>query len=167
MDNGTTSFNYLYERFYKRLEKDRDFFDYYNVSLEEATELAQKRAKNYLIDALDILCSVGGLEVDFTDYDEETEQINFETTKTENRIIVELMFQVYMERDVPLLHAFQINFTPSDLNIITPSTERTTYLNLVDKLKKDNEIRIDDYKNRDRKTGKLKYTINYSAYADF
>ena len=167
MNNGTTSFDYLYERFYQRLEKDRDFFDYYNVSLEEAKELAQKRAKNYLIDALDILCSVGGLEVDFTDYDEETEQINFETTKTENRIIVELMFQVYMERDVPLLHAFQINFTPSDLNIITPSTERTTYLNLVDKLKKDNEIRIDGYKNRDRKTGKHKYTINYSAYADF
>lgn len=166
MNKNKTSFNYLYERFYKRLEKDVDFFSYYNVSIEDAMILAHDRAKGCLIDALDILSSNYYENVDFSDYDDELEQLNFKTTNYENRIIINLMFQIYMERDIPLLHAFQINFTPEDLNVITPSTERSTYLNLVEKLKKDNDYLLDDYKNRDRLTGKLKNTINYTSYMD-
>lgn len=167
MTRSTTSFEYLFERFYKRLEKDEDFFDYYNIPISEAIQLAHDRAKGYLIDTLEVLSSIEGVDVDFTDYDEEIEEINFKTVPRENRLIVNLMFQFYMERDIPLLHAFQINFSPSDLNIITPSTERSTYLNLVNKLKHDNDELIDAYRNRDRETGKLKYTINYSDYADY
>ena len=95
-------------------------------------------SKRYLIDALEVLSSIEGVDVDFSDYDEEVEEINFKTVPRENRLIVNLMFQFYM-KDIPLLHAFQINFSPSDLNIITPSTERSTYLNLVNKLKHDND----------------------------
>ena len=59
---GNTTFDYLFNRFYKRIEKDEEFFNYYNVDVEEAIRLAHERAKGCLIDALDILpenfCSV-------------------------------------------------------------------------------------------------------------
>lgn len=167
MLRSTTPFEFIFNRFYDRLEKDKDFFEYYNIPLSEAIQLAHDRARNYLIEALEILSDIEGVEVDFMDYEDDVEQLNFKTTSRENRLIVNLMFQIYMERDITLLHAFQINFTPSDLNVITPSTERSTYLKLVEKLKCDNDVLIDEYKNRDRKTGKLKNTINYSDYSDY
>ena len=74
---NTTKFESIFERFFRRVEKDEDFFQYYNVDLYEAVNLAQKQAKGYLLDALDRLSSIGDLQVDFTDYDECNEVINF------------------------------------------------------------------------------------------
>lgn len=160
----TTPFKIIFSRFYKRLEKDEDFFNYYNISMVEASRLARERAKGYLIDVLDKLTQIGNLQVDFGDYDEEIERINFKLFPNEIRLVVDIMFQEYMEKDIPLLHAFQINFSPSDLNIITPSTERKTYLELIGKLKEDNDAAIDNYKSRDRQTGRLRKTIDYKKY---
>ena len=163
---GNTTFDYLFNRFYKRIEKDEEFFNYYNVNVEEAIQLAHERAKGCLIDALDRLSSTSNLQVDFSDYDEEIEELGFKTTNKENKLIVDLMFQVYMERDLPLLHAFKINFAPSDLTLFSPANERNSYEAFIARLNKDNEIALDDYKSRDRETGKLKNTIKYSKYRD-
>lgn len=163
---GNTTFDYLFNRFYKRIEKDEEFFNYYNVNVEEAIQLAHERAKGCLIDALDRLSSTSNLQVDFSDYDEEIEELRFKTTNKENKIIVDLMFQVYMERDLPLLHAFKINFTPSDLTVFSPANERNSYEAFITRLDNDNEIALDDYKSRDRETGKLKNTIKYTDYRD-
>ena len=163
---GNTTFDYLFNRFYRRIEKDEDFFNYYNVDLEEAIQLAHERAKGCLIDALDRLSSTSNLQVDFSNYDEEIEEFGFKTTNKENKLIVDLMFQVYMERDLPLLHAFKINFTPSDLTVFSPANERNSYEAFIARLNNDNEIALDDYKSRDRKTGKLKNTIIYTDYRD-
>ena len=161
---GGTTFDYLFNRFYKRIEKDEEFFNYYNIDVNEAVQLAHERAKGCLIDALDILSSTSNLQVDFSDYDEEIEELGFKTTNKENKLIIDLMFQVYMERDLPLLHAFKINFTPSDLTVFSPANERNSYESFVARLNNDNKIALDDYKSRDRETGKLKNTINYTDY---
>ena len=161
---GNTTFDYLFNRFYKRIEKDEEFFNYYNVDIEEAVQLAHERAKGCLIDALDRLSSTSNLQVDFSDYDEEIEELGFKTTNKENKLIVDLMFQVYMERDLPLLHAFKINFTPSDLTVFSPANERNSYEAFIARLNNDNELALDDYKSRDRETGKLKNTIKYTDY---
>jgi len=161
-----TKFEYLFERFYRRIEKDEEFFNYYNVNMSEAIQLAHDRAKGCLIDVLDILSSTSNLQVDFSDYDDEAEILGFKTTPTENKLIIDLMFQVYMERDLPLLHAFKINFTPSDLSVFSPANERNSYEDFIARLDKNNKIALDDYKNRDRLTGKLKKTINYTAFMD-
>ena len=163
---GNTTFVYLFNRFYKRIEKDEEFFNYYNVDVEEAIQLAHERAKGCLIDALDRLSSTSNLQVDFSNYDEEIEELGFKTTNKENKLIVDLMFQVYMERDLPLLHAFKINFTPSDLTVFSPANERNSYEAFIARLDNDNEIALDDYKSRDRETGKLKNTIKYTDYRD-
>lgn len=161
-----THFEEIFDRFYKRVEKDDEFFNYYNVSISDAVQLAHDRAKGCLLDALDILSSTSNLQVDFSDYDEEIEIINFKTTKKENKLIVDLMFQVYMERDLPLLHAFKINYTPSDLSVFSPANERNSYEEFIKRLRHNNDIELDDYKNRDRKTGKLKYMIDYPSFGD-
>ena len=164
--NETTDFEKVLNRFYDRIEKDEKFFNYYNVDVSEAITIAQTRANNYLVEALDELSSVGGLDVDFSDYDSVNQKINFKLYAKEIKLIVEIMFLIYMKRDEPLLHAMEINFTPSDLSVFSPGNERTSYRNFISNLENNVEIKIDDYKNRDRVTGSLKQTIDYTSYSE-
>lgn len=164
MTSGTTSFQYICEKFYNRIEKDETFFNYYNVSISEAIKIAHQRAENYLVESLDELSSVGDLQVDFSNYDEKMEIIKFTLYPKEVKLIVEMMFLTYMKRDETLLHAMEINFTPSDLTVFSPANERTSYRGFIKELTDSVNNKIDDYKNRDRKTGRLKQTIDYSQY---
>ena len=162
----TTDFSTILNRFYNRIEKDEKFFNYYNIDVNEAVQIATQRATNYLIESLDDLSMVGNLQVDFSDYDEEIQEINFKLLPKEINLIVEMMFLKYMKRDEALLHAMEINFTPSDLSVFSPANERTSYRNFIRELTDAIEIKIDDYKNRDRFTNALKQTINYSEYSE-
>lgn len=161
-----TDFSTILNRFYNRIEKDEKFFNYYNVDVNEAIQIASQRATNYLIESLDDLSMVGNLQVNFSDYDEEIQEINFKLLPKEINLIVEMMFLKYMKRDEALLHAMEINFTPSDLSVFSPANERTSYRNFIKELADSIEIKIDDYKNRDRFTNALKQTINYSEYSE-
>lgn len=76
------------------------------------------------------------------------------------------MFLIYMKRDEALLHAMEISFAPSDLTVFSPGNERTSYRNFIADLTKSVDDKIDEYKNRDRKTGRLKQTIDYSQYSE-
>ena len=162
----STDFSTILNRFYNRIEKDEKFFNYYNIDVNEAIQIATQRATNYLIESLDDLSMVGNLQVDFSDYDEEIQEINFKLLPKEMNLIVEMMFLKYMKRDEALLHAMEINFTPSDLSVFSPANERTSYRNFIRELTDAIEIKIDDYKNRDRFTNALKQTINYSEYSE-
>ena len=162
----TTDFSTILNRFYNRIEKDEKFFNYYNIDVNEAIQIATQRATNYLIESLDDLSMVGNLQVDFSDYDEEIQEINFKLLPKEINLIVEMMFLKYMKRDEALLHAMEINFTPSDLSVFSPANERNSYRNFIIELTDAIEIKIDDYKNRDRFTNALKQTINYSEYSE-
>lgn len=164
--NTTTEFTTILNRFYNRIEKDEKFFNYYNIDLSEAQKIAEQRATNYLIESLDDLSMLNNLDVDFSDYDEELGEINFQLLPKEINLLVEMMFLKYMKRDEALLHAMEINFTPSDLNVFSPANERTSYRNFINELSKAVDAKIDDYKNRDRKTNALKQLIDYSEYSE-
>lgn len=163
--SGVTPFEKIINKFYDRIEKDEKFFNYYNVNIDEAISIARQRAKNFLLESLDALSGVGNLQVDFSNYDEELEAISFVLYPKEIKLLIEMMFLTYMKRDEALLHAMEINFTPSDLTVFSPANERTSYRNFIQDLSNSVEIKIDDYRNRDRETGKLKQTIDYSAYS--
>lgn len=164
--SNTTQFEKIINRFYDRIEKDEKFFNYYNVNVDEAIKIAEGRATNYLIEALDWLSSIGNLDVDFSDYNKDLNVVNFRLYPKEIRLLVEMMFLIYMKRDETLLHAMEINFTPSDLNVFSPANERTSYKNFISDLRHNIDVDIDDYKNRDRITGVLKQTIDYAAYSE-
>ena len=166
MPQLTTDFETILNKFYDRIEKDENFFEYYNVDIEEAKAIAETRAKHYLCEALDKLSCLPDLEVDFSNYDSDFEVINEKLYPKEILLIVEIMFLIYMKRDESLLHAMEINFTPSDLSVFSPANERSSYRHFISKLEHDVDIKIDNYKNRDRKTNALKHTIDYSQYSD-
>lgn len=162
----STEFEDILNKFYDRIEKDDQFFGYYNIDPKEAIKIAETRAKNYLCEALDELSCLPNTDVDFSNYDSDFEVINFKLYPKEIKLIVELMFLFYMKRDESLLHAMEINFTPSDLSVFSPANERTSYRNFIAQLEHNVEIKIDDYKSRDRVTNSLKQTINYSNYSE-
>lgn len=159
----TTSFDTIISRFLKRIEKDRDFFSYFNVSVSEAQELVMQQATGYLYDAVDLLTSKCEPDVDFYDYDTETQVFNFELTQREIGLLSSLMYEVYFERDESLLKAFKIRMTPSDLNQFSPSSERKTFEDMLSRIKAENINKIAKYVSTDRETGKRKM-IDHSQY---
>lgn len=161
----STLFEPIRNRFFRRIEKDKDFFAYYNISTEEAIALAQKQATGYLIDAVDRLTSNCTPDINFYDYNEDIEQFNVDLTAREIGLLAGLMYEMYFDRDLVLLKAFKIAMTPSDLNIFSPASERRTFSDMLDKIKQDNLKDIDRYSSTDRITGKRK-TIDYSKYVE-
>ena len=159
----STSFEKIINKFFRKIEKDREFFSYYTVSLEEAMQLAKEQANGYLLEAVEKLTDECVPDVDFFDYDEELQVFNFKLTDKEIGLLTDLMREVYFERDFVTLKAFKIAMTPSDLNQFSPASERKTFTDMVNGIKSENVGKISQYASVDRMTGKKKL-INYSQY---
>ena len=159
----STSFEKVINKFFRKIEKDREFFSYYNVSLEDAMQLAKEQANGYLLEAVEKLTDECVPDVDFFDYDEELQVFNFKLTEKEIGLLTDLMREVYFERDFVTLKAFKIAMTPSDLNQFSPASERKTFTDMVNGIKSENVGKISQYASVDRITGKKKL-INYSQY---
>ena len=159
----STSFEKVINKFFRKIEKDREFFSYYNVTLEDAMQLAKEQANGYLLEAVEKLTDECVPDVDFFDYDEELQVFNFKLTDKEIGLLTDLMREVYFERDFVTLKAFKIAMTPSDLNQFSPASERKTFTDMVNGIKSENVGKISQYASVDRVTGKKKL-INYSQY---
>lgn len=159
----TTAFNKVVNRLLRKIEKDKDFFAYYNMSVLEAQELVLEQATGYLYDAVDLLTSKCEPDVDFYDYDEMSQRFNFELTPREIGLLSSLMYEVYFERDETLLKAFSIRMTPSDMNQFSPASERKTFMDMVKTIKSENVNKISKYISTDRETGQRK-TIDHSQF---
>lgn len=161
----STSFEKVINKFFRKIEKDREFFSYYNVSLEDAMQLAKEQANGYLLEAVEKLTDECVPDIDFFDYDEELQVFNFKLTEKEIGLLTDLMREVYFERDFVTLKAFKIAMTPSDLNQFSPASERKTFTDMVNGIKSENVGKISQYASVDRVTGKKKL-INYSQYSE-
>ena len=159
----STSFEKIINKFFRKIEKDREFFSYYNVTLEDAMQLAKEQANGYLLEAVEKLTDECVPDIDFFDYDEELQVFNFKLTEKEIGLLTDLMREVYFERDFVTLKAFKIAMTPSDLNQFSPASERKTFTDMVNGIKSENVGKISQYASVDRMTGKKKL-INYSQY---
>ena len=159
----TTSFDKVISRLLRKIEKDKDFFAYYNLSVSEVQSLVMEQATGYLYDAIDLLTSKCEPPVDMYNYDEELMQFNFELTQREIGLLASLMYEVYFERDESLLKAFKIRMTPSDLNQFSPANERKSFEDMLQRIKDENTNKIAKYVSTDRNTGKRKM-IDHSQY---
>ena len=159
----STSFEKVINKFFRKIEKDREFFSYYNVTLEDAMQLAKEQANGYLLEAVEKLTDECIPDIDFFDYDEELQVFNIKLTEKEIGLLTDLMREVYFERDFVTLKAFKIAMTPSDLNQFSPASERKTFTDMVNGIKSENVGKISQYASVDRVTGKKKL-INYSQY---
>ena len=159
----TTSFDKVTSRLLRKIEKDKDFFEYYNLSVSEVQSIVMEQAVGYLYDAIDLLTSKCEPDTDFYDYDEELLQFNFKLTQREIGLLASLMYEVYFERDEALLKAFKIRMTPSDLNQFSPANERKSFEDMLQRIKDENTNKIAKYVSTDRNTGKRKM-IDHSQY---
>lgn len=154
-----TTYSQVFELFFKRIEKDEDFFKYYELTVEEALALAQERAAAYLEEAVGILELKCLPQIDFNN--RTADGFAFEFNAAEKLLIPSLMYEMYLDRDVAYLKLYEVNFTASELKVFSPSDARNSFMNMYNSVKAYNEQLIDDYKNSDRKTGgyrKLDYT---------
>lgn len=78
-----TTFAEIIERFFHLIEKDKKFFNYNNLTDIEAWELANERALSFLHESIARFEQECCPEVDFDDYDEETQTFNFDLTTIE------------------------------------------------------------------------------------
>lgn len=159
----TTSFDKITSRLLRKIEKDKDFFAYYNLSVSEVQSLVMEQATGYLYDAIDLLTSKCEPPVDMYNYDEELMEFNFELTQREIGLLASLMYEVYFERDEALLKAFKIRMAPSDLNQFSPANERKSFEDMLQRIKDENTNKIAKYVSTDRNTGKRKM-IDHSQY---
>ena len=152
-----TSFDTIYSRFFDRVEKDPDFFNYFNVSEDQAMEIATLRAASLLKDAVDVLMTKCSPDVDFSDCDNEQGCFNFGVTSVEEKLLCDIMFELYLNKYIATLKPILNTLTASDIKALySPNSERKTFQDLCKYLADENEKSISQYISKDRKTGKRK-----------
>lgn len=160
-----TPFELPINRFLYRIEEDREFFQYFQLSDAAAFQLAQTRAMHYLHDAIDKMMLDGMPEIDFTDYDEAVAEFNVELTSREVFILASLMYEFYLSKDIAKLKTMNVNYTHTDLKVFDPSNARNSFKALYDGVVQENMRLLDQYRNTDRLTGAFK-KIDFSAYEE-
>jgi len=158
-----TLFSEIIQSFLSRIEKDKDFFTYFELSDEEAMDLARKRASIYLHEAISIIMAKGQPSVDFTDFNLEVGEFNFELTAQEKFLLSSLMYEMYLSRDIAYLRCLSVNYTSTDLRVFDPSSARSTFMDMYKFVCNQNESFINLYKNTDRLSGAYK-GIDYTQY---
>lgn len=142
-------------RFLRRIEEDRDFFQYFQLSDDEALDLARRRARNYLEDAIDRMMMDGRPSVDLTDIDEGSFSFNIELTRNEVFLLSSLMYEYYLDKDISRIKTLNINYTGTELRVFDPSNARSSFLQLYENVQRQNEKLLDTYRNVNRETGEF------------
>jgi hypothetical protein len=161
----STSFDTIFTVFFDKIQADSDFFSYYNLSNEEALELAKSRAEGYLIESIVRLTLKITPEIDFRDYNLTTKVIIADLNDIEIDLLANLMFEMYLAKDIARLKAYEVNFTPTDLQVFSPSQSRKSFMDMYKDIREENKVLLADYASYDRLTGKRK-VIDYSLYSE-
>lgn len=141
-----TTYDQIYAAFFRRIEEDKNFFQYLNLSDEDSMILAKARALGFLHEACAKIvfdCPNGS---DFLNYDDEAMQFGFQLTKKEIHLLSSVMYGFYLERDIAKLKCLSVNFTSTDLRVFDPSNARSTFMTMYNSVKEDNDHLIDVYR---------------------
>lgn len=158
-----TEYSLLIQDFIRRIEEDREFFNYLNISPEESMKISVERIKGFLREAAGALMLRCNPHIDFTDYDDEREVFRNDLTKKEQFLMVSVMYERYLDRDIAKLKCLNVNYTSTDLRVFDPSSARSTFHALYETVCAQNAVLIDEYCSRDRLTGQL-IGIDFASY---
>lgn len=157
-----TPYSVPIEIFLKKIEKDIDFFNYYEKTNEEVLALIQQRSLAYLNEAVDRISFECNPSVDFSDRDDNLKQFNFNFTANERVLVSSLMFESHLSRDIAYLKLQSVNYTPSELRVFDPSNARSTFLEMYKIVHEENKVLLEEYRSRNRITGEF-VGIDYSV----
>lgn len=156
-----TSYYDLIEMFFHRIEKDRDFFNYFSLSDEEAMEIAETRAQAYLEEAVARIQIECHPTVDFSDRGDD--EFNWDLNDREKLLVTSLMYEYYLGRDISYLKLQNVNYTSTDLRVFDPSNWRLSFMEMYESVRAQNAELLDIYKNTSRETGEY-LALDFSRY---
>lgn len=156
-----TSYNVIFEQFFRLVEKDKDFFRYYHLSEEQSRELARIRAETYLNESCVQIMLSDEVDTDFLNRDSEKQQFNFDLSDTEILLVASFMYERYLSRDISKLLSLNANYTPSDLQVFSPAADRTSFMTMYKDVCENNKAMLANYASMDSsfKQKKLNYTL--------
>lgn len=161
-------FDTLYEAFFDKIEKDKDFFSYNNVPIEYALDVAKMRSDRYLKEALatiSLKCTPDKCGKNFIDFDDENKVLNYDLSYIETDMIASVMYEKYLFREFSKLKAQANRFTTKDLNVFSPANERNSFTAMYQMIRHGNEVMIDAYNSIDHSTGNT-LTLDYDNIED-
>lgn len=164
-----TPYKNIIRLFLHRVELDRKYFFYNDLDEVQAMEVAESRAYVFMEEACGRICMECQPVVDFSlKYSDdgcvdENESFSFDMKPQEQYLLVSLMFEAYMSRDISYLKLMDVNFTGTEMRVFDPSNARKTFYTLYDSVCEANKSFIDTYKNSDRETG-MYNTLDFSKY---
>ena len=144
-----TAFSVPIEAFFLRVEADRSFFNYLNLTDVQALELATQRATGYLHEACAKILFEAPSGSDFSNYDDEAETFGFDLTKREIFLLASLMYEMYMSRDIAKIKCLSRDYTSKDLRVFDPSNARKTFLDLYASVCDQNQALLETYRDTD------------------
>ena len=162
------TFEKLYEAFFDKIEKDKDFFSYNDVIVEDALKIAKMRSKRYLTEALSTIslkCTPDKCGKNFVDFDDEQEVLNYDLTYIELDIIASIMYEKYLFREFSKLKTQANRFITKDFNVFSPANERNSFTAMYQLIKNENNVLIDEYLSIDHSTGNI-LELDYSTIED-
>ena len=154
----TDSLEDIYVAFFDKIEEDENFFRYFDVTEEQAMELARERARTYLREACSYLRRYVTLDfVLSTQKDENGEHFVEALTDDEIFLLADIMLLIYFERGLAKLKPKLNTFSATELKLLhSPANERQTYVNMIDAQRDRVDYLIADYYAKDRLTGAAK-----------
>lgn len=154
-----TMYDELYELFFDRIINDKKFF-IPDIPQDEFEQMAMKRAKSLLMEAIAILLLDGTkdiTDIDFENRDDDLEMFNFKLTIVEKQLLADIMLECYIGKDlVTLTDLKSMYFTDKDLKMYSPSEAKKVLISSYNELRLTNRSRIDNYKGRTRLTHRYK-----------
>lgn len=160
-----TPYSVPIEAFFRRIEADRGFFNYFNLSDQQAMALAIDRAAQYMRESCARIMFECPDGANFTDYDDVLQVLAEDLNPREVHLLSSLMYEMYLDRDIAKLRCMTVNFTPSDLRVFDPSNARSTFMEMYNAVVAKNAELLDWYRNTDRGSGAL-IGINFSEFDD-
>lgn len=156
-----TPYSDIIKLFLDRVEKDRDFFSYFNIKDEDAIVLAQTRAQSYLEEATNRIMIECQPTVDFSDKDDTLGVFGFFLTAQERFLIPSLMFEAYLSRYIGYLKIKAANYTASEIRVFDPSRARDSFMEMYRFVCEQNKAYLEMYNSKDRVTNEY-LGINYT-----
>jgi len=125
-----TAYSVPINAFFLRVEADREFFNYLNLTEAQALALANQRALGYLHEACARIQFEAPSGSDFSDYDDVSATFGFDMTQREVFLVSSLMYEMYIDRDIAKLKCLSRDYTAKEMRVFDPSNARKTLLDL-------------------------------------
>lgn len=158
-----TPYSVPVEAFFRRIEEDRGFFNYFGLTEHDAMALANNRAAQYMRESCARIMMECPNGADFTDYDDVLQQLNEDLNKKEILLLSSLMYEMYLDRLVAKLAKASTNYVPSELRVFSTEGDRRSFMEMYNAVVLSNAQLLDWYRNTDRGTGKY-VGIDFAAY---